>query len=57
VADELGTVALDAVETAILSELGGRYRLHERELDAATLELATRLEAEHRIDVQPPDGV
>ena len=47
--DELGELGLDAVEVAILSELKGRYRLSEQELDAATLELATRLEPEHRI--------
>ena len=47
--DELGELGLDAVEAAILSELKERYRLSEQELDAATLELATRLEPEHRI--------
>jgi octanoyl-[GcvH]:protein N-octanoyltransferase len=47
--DELGEVSLDAVEKAILSELGRRYRLSEHALDAATLELAARLEPEHRI--------
>jgi octanoyl-[GcvH]:protein N-octanoyltransferase len=47
--DELGEVGLDAVEKAILSELGRRYRLIEQALDAATLELAARLEPEHRI--------
>jgi octanoyl-[GcvH]:protein N-octanoyltransferase len=49
VEDELGEVGLDAVEKAILSELGRRYRLSEQALDAATLELAARLEPEHRI--------
>ena len=43
------SVGLDAVEKAILAELEARYRLSERELDAATLELAARLEPEHRI--------
>ena len=49
VEDELGEVGLDAVEQAILTELEARYRLSEQELDAATLELAARLEPEHRI--------
>jgi octanoyl-[GcvH]:protein N-octanoyltransferase len=49
VEDELGEVGLDAVEKAILTELEARYRLSEQELDAATLELAARLEPEHRI--------
>ena len=49
VEDELGELGLDAVEAAILSELEERYRLSEQELDAATLELAARLEPEHRI--------
>src|SRR4051794_32481514 len=51
VEDELGEVGLDAVEDAILSELAARYRLSEQELDAATLELAARLEPEHRIEI------
>jgi len=50
VQDEIGAVGLDAVERAILSELGGRYRLGEQDLDSTTLELATRLEPEHRIE-------
>ena len=49
VEDELGEVGLDAVENAILTELEARYRVSEQELDAATLELAARLEPEHRI--------
>jgi hypothetical protein len=49
VEDELGEVGLDAVEKAILTELEARYQLREQELDAATLELAARLEPEHRI--------
>jgi octanoyl-[GcvH]:protein N-octanoyltransferase len=53
VEDEVGEVGLDAVEQAILSELAGRYRLSERGLDAATLELAARLEPDHQVDVQP----
>ena len=47
VEDELGEVGLDAVEEAILAELAARYELSEQELDAATLELAARLEPEH----------
>ena len=52
VEEEVGGVALDAVERAILSEVGGRYRLREQDLDDVTLELATRLEPEHQLDVQ-----
>ena len=49
VEDEIGNVNLDAVEKAILSRLGQRYQLSERELDATTLELAARLEPDHGV--------
>jgi octanoyl-[GcvH]:protein N-octanoyltransferase len=49
VEDEIGKVRLDAVEKAILSGLGQRYRLSEQGLDATTLELAARLEPDHGI--------
>jgi octanoyl-[GcvH]:protein N-octanoyltransferase len=49
--DELGDVGLDVVEKAILSELERRYRLSDQDLDDQTLELATRLEPEHRIEI------
>jgi octanoyl-[GcvH]:protein N-octanoyltransferase len=51
--DELGEVGLDAVEQAIMAELGRRYELRDDEgLDETTLALAARLEPEHRVDVQ-----
>jgi lipoate-protein ligase A len=48
--DEVGEVGLATVEEAILSELGQRYEPREVALDEATLELAARLEPEHRVE-------
>ena len=48
--DELGEVDLSQVEEAILSRLRERHELSEQELDAATLELAERLEPNHRVE-------
>jgi len=53
VEDEVGEVGLVPVEEAILSRIGERYELVEWDLDEATLGLAARLEAEHR--VAPPE--
>lgn len=50
VEDELGEVELSQVEEAILSRLRERHELSEQELDAATLELAERLEPNHRVE-------
>jgi octanoyl-[GcvH]:protein N-octanoyltransferase len=50
VEDEVGGLGLEAVESAILSELERSYELRDAELDPATLELASRLEPEHRVD-------
>jgi octanoyl-[GcvH]:protein N-octanoyltransferase len=50
VEDEIGEVSLAAVEEAILVGLGNRYELSEEELDATTLELAERLEPNHRVE-------
>jgi octanoyl-[GcvH]:protein N-octanoyltransferase len=49
VEDEIGEVGLATVEGAILSGLGERHELSEEELDATTLELAARLEPNHRV--------
>jgi octanoyl-[GcvH]:protein N-octanoyltransferase len=49
VEDEIGEVGLAAVERAILSALGERHELSEEELDTTTLELAARLEPNHRV--------
>ena len=45
-----GQLGLAAVEDAILAALADRYDLREVGLDHATLELAARLEPEHRLD-------
>ena len=50
VADEVGDVTLATVEDAILNALADRYDLQEVGLDRTTLELAARLEPEHRLD-------
>ncbi len=50
VEDEVGEVGLAATEEAILSGLGERHELREAELDSATLELAARLEPNHRVE-------
>jgi octanoyl-[GcvH]:protein N-octanoyltransferase len=50
VEDEIGEVGLGEVEEAILSRLRERHELSEEELDAATLELAAKLEPNHRVD-------
>jgi lipoate-protein ligase A len=50
VRDEVGELGLAAVEDAILSGLADRYDLREEGLDRATVELAARLESEHRVD-------
>jgi octanoyl-[GcvH]:protein N-octanoyltransferase len=49
--DEIGEVEPAAVEDAILARLCERYDLAEGELDPATLELASRLEPNHRVGV------
>jgi lipoate-protein ligase A len=51
VEDEIGEVGLGEVEEAILSRLRERHEVTEEELDAATLELAARLEPNHRVGV------
>ena len=48
--DELGEVGLSQVEEAILARLRERHELSEEELDAETLELAERLEPNHRVE-------
>ena len=48
VADEVSGVSLDAVEAALIAELGERFELEPAELDPATLALAAELEAAHR---------
>ena len=50
VEDEVGEVGSAAAEEAILSGLGERHELREAELDSATLELAARLEPNHRVE-------
>lgn len=47
--DEIGEVGLAVVEGAILSGLAERHQLSEEELDTTTLELAARLEPNHRV--------
>jgi octanoyl-[GcvH]:protein N-octanoyltransferase len=49
VEDEIGEIGLGAVEESILAQLAERYELIDQELDPETLELATRLEPEHRV--------
>jgi octanoyl-[GcvH]:protein N-octanoyltransferase len=51
VQDEIGELGLAPVEEAILAGLGERYELREEGLDRATLELAARLESEHRVEI------
>jgi octanoyl-[GcvH]:protein N-octanoyltransferase len=50
VEDEIGELDLAAVEEAILSGLGERYELSDKELETTTLGLAARLEANHRVE-------
>jgi hypothetical protein len=50
VEDEIGDVGLAAVAEVILARLSERYELSEDELDTATLELAARLEPNHRVE-------
>ena len=52
VEDEIGEVGLGAVADVILASLGEHYELSEDELDSTTLELAGRLEPNHRVEVQ-----
>jgi hypothetical protein len=52
VEDEIGEVSLAAVTDVILAGLRERYELSEDELDSATLELAGRLEPNHRVEIQ-----
>jgi hypothetical protein len=52
VEDEIGEVALADVADVILAVLGQRFDLSEGGLDSATLELAERLEPNHRVEVQ-----
>jgi lipoate-protein ligase A len=52
VEDEIGEVALADVADVILAVLGQRFDLSEDGLDSATLELAERLEPNHRVEVQ-----
>ena len=49
VEQEVGALALTRIEDEILSRLGERYELSSSEPDEATLELAGRLEADHRV--------
>ena len=53
VEDEIQGVEHGSVEDAILAELARRYELDEAELDEETLELALRLEPEHRVPAAP----
>jgi lipoate-protein ligase A len=48
VEDEIGEIGTAAVEEAILAEIAERHVIREEPLDEATLELAARLEPEHR---------
>jgi octanoyl-[GcvH]:protein N-octanoyltransferase len=48
VQDELGTADSEAVEDALLAQLGMRYDVEEAPVDADTLTLAERLEPLHR---------
>jgi octanoyl-[GcvH]:protein N-octanoyltransferase len=50
IAEEVGGVALATVQDAILNALAERYDLWETGLDDGTLELAARLEPEHRLN-------
>lgn len=50
ITDEVGDLAPATVEDAILNALAERHDLRETGLDHATLELAARLEPEHRLD-------
>ena len=49
VEDEVPGVGLADVEAALIAELAERYELFPAELDPKTLELATELEAAHRV--------
>lgn len=49
VEDEAPEATLDAVEAAILAELAARHEVVEGDLDAETVALAERLEADHAI--------
>jgi lipoate-protein ligase A len=49
VEDEVARVTIGQVEEAIVAKLAARYELAEAELDAATLELAERLESDHTV--------
>jgi octanoyl-[GcvH]:protein N-octanoyltransferase len=49
VEDEIGEVTPDDVEDAIVARLGERYELAEVEIDAATHDLANRLESDHSV--------
>jgi octanoyl-[GcvH]:protein N-octanoyltransferase len=51
VEDEIGELELAAVEEAILAGLARDYDLREEGLDGTTLELAARLEPEHRVEI------
>ena len=48
VEDELGSAAMEDVESALLAELGERYAIEQAGIDAQTLALAARLEPSHR---------
>jgi octanoyl-[GcvH]:protein N-octanoyltransferase len=50
VEDEVGEADLAAVEEAILTSLSVHQELSEKELDTTTLELAARLEPNHRVE-------
>ena len=50
VEDEVGEADLAAVEEAILTSLSVHHELSEEELDTTTLELAARLEPNHRVE-------
>lgn len=47
--DEVGSVELEDVATAILGELAKRYRLVHSSLDGTTLDLAHRFEPDHTV--------
>ena len=50
VEDEVGEADLAAVEEAILTSLSEHHELSEEALDTTTLELAARLEPNHRVE-------
>jgi lipoate-protein ligase A len=55
VADERPVTWTD-VEAAVVEAFGSRYDVEEDDIDATTLELAARLEADHRVEDASPTG-